>query len=569
MKRILSVIIALALLIGVMPLAVFAEGGTVASTIAITYDTSMVITTTRLTGEEVTVMLREAVTSPKGTGIDDPSQSWLVYVSKGSNYTGLVYKDEDDRFVNIYDSTEKLDPSREYYYWFNVENNDYNDFYWDVDNLPSVTVNGVAADVVCWNGQSETGDINVYIKAPLDETGDAVALVEIAPERTVVQRGTQKQFETTVYGTSDLITWSVSGNSSPSTYINPYGVLTVTAGETAEKLTVTAKSKVSAASDSAEVALIDEPVRIESVTVDPVSASVKRGEDVDITAAITGTDVLDLAVELTGANSYYTTWTEISRIGNTYVYRITPNQDETAETLTLVVTSVADPTKTASATIAVLPGDPVAHNIELQYNASAFTLTTDMTGRQASEAFRDSLITKYGTSLENPDGWFLYCDRNSGSYTSLARFNEEQDRFDSVYNSDEKLNLTDEYYLYFNIENCSGFEWDLDNLPSVTVNGTPADVVCWRSKAITGDVDAFVKVTVVAGTGVIKGDMDHDGGITVADALKALRIAAKLVAPTEEDIALGDVDNDGEITVADALKILRVAAKLADASSLE
>ncbi|MBO4583740.1 MAG: dockerin type I repeat-containing protein [Clostridia bacterium] len=68
--------------------------------------------------------------------------------------------------------------------------------------------------------------------------------------------------------------------------------------------------------------------------------------------------------------------------------------------------------------------------------------------------------------------------------------------------------------------------------------------------------------------GAMKGDMDGDGEITVADALKALRIAAKLVQPTEEDIALGDVDNDGEITVADALKILRVAAKLADASSL-
>ncbi|MBR5769827.1 MAG: hypothetical protein IKX98_06950, partial [Clostridia bacterium] len=64
------------------------------------------------------------------------------------------------------------------------------------------------------------------------------------------------------------------------------------------------------------------------------------------------------------------------------------------------------------------------------------------------------------------------------------------------------------------------------------------------------------------------GDMDGDEEITVADALKALRIAAKLVRPTEDDIAIGDVDKDGDITVADALKILRVAAKLADEGSL-
>ena len=74
--------------------------------------------------------------------------------------------------------------------------------------------------------------------------------------------------------------------------------------------------------------------------------------------------------------------------------------------------------------------------------------------------------------------------------------------------------------------------------------------------------------TVTVASGAIRGDMDGDGEITVADALKALRIAAKLADPTPEAVAIGDVDNDGEITVADALKILRVAAKLADADTL-
>ena len=62
--------------------------------------------------------------------------------------------------------------------------------------------------------------------------------------------------------------------------------------------------------------------------------------------------------------------------------------------------------------------------------------------------------------------------------------------------------------------------------------------------------------------------MDFDGEITVADALRALRIAAKLVKATDEDYQTGDVDGDDAITVADALKILRVAAKLADYDSL-
>ena len=84
-----------------------------------------------------------------------------------------------------------------------------------------------------------------------------------------------------------------------------------------------------------------------------------------------------------------------------------------------------------------------------------------------------------------------------------------------------------------------------------------------------GTKSVTVNFTVVNSTPAVKrGDMDGDNEITVADALKALRIAAKLVVPTDEDIATGDIDGDGDITVADALRILRVAAKLVDESEL-
>ena len=62
----------------------------------------------------------------------------------------------------------------------------------------------------------------------------------------------------------------------------------------------------------------------------------------------------------------------------------------------------------------------------------------------------------------------------------------------------------------------------------------------------------------------MKGDFDFDGEITVADALAALRIAARMAESSDEAIAIGDIDADGEITVADALAILRVAARMAD-----
>ena len=66
----------------------------------------------------------------------------------------------------------------------------------------------------------------------------------------------------------------------------------------------------------------------------------------------------------------------------------------------------------------------------------------------------------------------------------------------------------------------------------------------------------------------MKGDFDDDKVISVADALRALRVAAKLAECTNSDLKIGDIDLDQQITVADALKILRVAAKLADYGSL-
>ena len=76
--------------------------------------------------------------------------------------------------------------------------------------------------------------------------------------------------------------------------------------------------------------------------------------------------------------------------------------------------------------------------------------------------------------------------------------------------------------------------------------------------------EASFEVTVNGPAAVAKGDSDGDGKITVSDALAALRIAAKLVVPTDEDLLILDIDGDGAITVSDALAILRVAARLVD-----
>ena len=112
--------------------------------------------------------------------------------------------------------------------------------------------------------------------------------------------------------------------------------------------------------------------------------------------------------------------------------------------------------------------------------------------------------------------------------------------------------------------------WDVGSatLNGEAYNGGPVNRVGEYTLTVTNGYKTasvfFIIVDTSGGPYYIKGDLDHDGEITVGDALTALRIAAKLVSATPEDIMIGDTDGDNEITVGDALAILRVAAKLAD-----
>jgi len=103
------------------------------------------------------------------------------------------------------------------------------------------------------------------------------------------------------------------------------------------------------------------------------------------------------------------------------------------------------------------------------------------------------------------------------------------------------------------------------------------DIATVENGVVTGVAEGSAKIEVlVVETGktytfdvnvktpYMKGDFDFDKQLSVADALAALRIAARMVECTDTDLIIGDIDADGEITVADALAILRVAAKMSD-----
>ena len=64
-------------------------------------------------------------------------------------------------------------------------------------------------------------------------------------------------------------------------------------------------------------------------------------------------------------------------------------------------------------------------------------------------------------------------------------------------------------------------------------------------------------------TGIIPGDVDGNGTVTVSDAIMALRAAMQLTELDEAGTAAADMDGSGSITVSDAIMILRTAMGIA------
>ena len=153
--RLLSLLLALAMLTGLLPVQTFAEKPKVASSINIGYDAALAFVSTRFTGREATELLRGSITSPKGVNLSDTPGGWYVYAD--GDYTALVEK-LGDRYLSLHNSDEPLRADGEYYFWFNIENT--SDCEWDTENLPTITVNGAAPDAAEWRNQEPNGDVD-------------------------------------------------------------------------------------------------------------------------------------------------------------------------------------------------------------------------------------------------------------------------------------------------------------------------------------------------------------------------------------------------------------------------
>ena len=135
-------------------------------TVTITYENSEdVQLTPEKTGKQVSEALIEAL-HPED---DRADAGEMAYIDARLSFTYLAEKDGDS-YKSLRDSTDLLDPAKEYYLSFNIE--DKKDCYFDTDQLPDVTVNGQKADYVKWNEIRPDGHLQAYLRVYMKGQGE-------------------------------------------------------------------------------------------------------------------------------------------------------------------------------------------------------------------------------------------------------------------------------------------------------------------------------------------------------------------------------------------------------------
>ena len=141
MKKILSILVTFVLVICLVPvsaLPVYAD--TVLRNINIEYDTKAVALREDLTGKQVSAYLQKAL----------KNESLNEGVHFDTRCTHLVekvtYQDGTFYFRSLRESEDLLSNTKEYYFLFNLEEND--GYLWDPSALPSATVNGSSAEYI-------------------------------------------------------------------------------------------------------------------------------------------------------------------------------------------------------------------------------------------------------------------------------------------------------------------------------------------------------------------------------------------------------------------------------------
>ena len=200
--------------------------------------------------------------------------------------------------------------------------------------------------------------------------------ITITPDNTTVMLGRTQQFVGNVSGASNTsVTWSVSGTGCTGTACGTISLngLYIPAASLPSPATVTVKATSVAdptRSASASVTIVAAVAVI--LSINPTSAVVPTAGTQSITAGVTGTSNTAVAWALSGPGCTGSSCGALASSALTAVYAA-PSVAPSPPSVSVVATSVADPTKSASATLTIVPNiliDVVPANVSVTAGAT-------------------------------------------------------------------------------------------------------------------------------------------------------------------------------------------------------
>jgi len=241
----------------------------------------------------------------------------------------------------------------------------------------------------------------------------APVVVSVSPTSANVVTGAQQQFTASVTGTTNTaVSWSVSGTGCSGTAC---GSVTSTGFYTAPAtipnpatVAVTATSQADVTKSASATVTILTPV---VVTLKPASAKVTTGANQKFTVTVTGTTNTAVIWNLTGAGCSGSTCGTITTAG---LYTA-PVALPSPPTVTVKAISVADSTKSASATVTVIP--PVIVRVQ---PATALVAIGEQLQFTAQVSGASSTAVKWSVSGTGCSGTICGTISSTGLYTAPA-----------------------------------------------------------------------------------------------------------------------------------------------------
>lgn len=480
-RRALALLLALIMVAATLPLTVFAADE-VATEMAVTCDIGAIRNFHKVW--DVAEKISNAVTEVSG------SHAYVAH----SSYTGTLYTYVDGVATRC-DDMELMVPDKEY--WVQLEL--YRNTGYElpealtnggtVDNF-KITINDVVIDFAesATTGRGKTYDVtfdwgtsNLCVIVPLAlvfgevDCSPCVENVWGVPEYKTIQKGTSYTFEVDVdayNGAGDTVTWSIDeqsfqyyGEVQPGTTVDQNGKVTVDPNEEVAVFYVVATSTVNPeAAAYICVDVSDEAPGFTEFGFQEDGYEVFAGDEIGwigVTAYGSETDKR-MNYTLTGANM---AGTRISRAVDSGV-SVEIDEKETAEVLTLTVTSVAHPECTATMTIRVKPLT-VLSEVKLELDYSKVTFVESLTEGEVQDQIFDNL-----TVAAEQDG-VIYLDPNN----CWLSYETDWGALFGIGSGNESVDLSKKYIMSMMLELGEGYTWsdalkneEMDSI-DIVING--------------------------------------------------------------------------------------------------